>query len=124
MNLNYLEPARVRLLSRGENCASRVSNYQARTLIENFTYSGDEFVEKMVTLVLMLTDQYDLYEINEDLLDIVTASKREGVKFSGWAAKVLEPAEIKRWFTRLTRVLKGEELERYYNALKRVCGLQ
>ena len=78
----------------------------------------------MTTLILMLTDQYDLYEINEDLLDIVTASKRKDIQFSGWAAKVLEPAEIKRWFTRLTRVLKGDELERYYGALKRVCGLQ
>ena len=43
--------------------------------IESFVYDSNEFVVKMTKLILMLADQYDLYEINEDLLDLLTGSE-------------------------------------------------
>ena len=55
VNLDVLEPAHVRLLSRKENSSLRIK-HSARNAVQSFAYSGDEFVQKMTTLILMLTD--------------------------------------------------------------------
>ena len=67
----------MKLLSRKENSSLKMNTHSTSGRIESFVYDGNEFVAKIVKLILMLADQYDLYEINEDLLDILTGSERK-----------------------------------------------
>ena len=77
INLDILAPGRMKLLSRKENNSLQMDNNSLNGRIESFVYDGNEFVVKIAKLILMLADQYDLYEINEDLLDILTGSERK-----------------------------------------------